>query len=333
MVVLIVPFVTLGVFGCGSTPNGAIDGHDSSTSSNPVPNPGGSGDQARSAGAAIINATLLVRDDLWDRLAERAGGEVLEEIILERRLDAELRRRGITLTDADVQAEQDSLLFLLMEGLPGDRPDEAERLIDQIRRSRGLGPVGYKAMLRRNAMLRRLVRDDVEITEQAVARLFTVRHGPKVYARIIVLPSEREASELRRTLIADSPAESVEFAEAAMTHSRDATSARGGQIEPFSTSDPVYPASVRQAIDRMNPGELSPVIAIEAGFAILLLERRTEPDGVELEAARPQLMRELRLREERIRMQDLALELVDSTRMTPVDKSLGWSWQRRANER
>jgi parvulin-like peptidyl-prolyl isomerase len=134
-------------------------------------------------------------------------------------------------------------------------------------------------------------------------------------------------------LLADGPVGAVAFAMAAMEQSRDATRSRGGQIEPFSTADPAYPESVRQALDRMNPGDLSPVIAIEAGFALLLLEQRSEPESVQLEDIRPHLTRELRLRQERILMQDLALELVDTTQVTPVDRALGWSWQRRQENR
>jgi len=281
--------------------------------------------------AAIVNGSMLPFDALKPRLAEMAGGEVLEEVILEMSLERELARRAIRISDADVQAEQDNLLFLVL-GRATDDPEEAGRIIEATRRARGLGPVRYQALLQRNAMLRRLVRDDVTIESADVERLYSVRHGEKVRARIIVVPTERRAAELRRELIQQGATPDA-FALMAMEHSADATSARGGLIEVFSTRDPAYPAAAREALDDAQIGELTPVIGLEAGFAFLLLEARIPPSDTPLDDVCDSLRRELRLRQERLLMQDLALDLIAAARVTPVDRQLGWSWQSRAESR
>jgi parvulin-like peptidyl-prolyl isomerase len=283
------------------------------------------------ASAAIIDGDLVARDDLYDLIAEAAGGQVLEEMILDRRLQAELSRRGQTISQADVDAETERLFFLIQGRVAADG-DEAARVIEAARTARGLGPRRYRALLRRNAMLRRLVRDEVTIAEEDVQRLFEVRHGARVRARIIVVPTERDAAAARAEI---APADdlSVAFARVAMDRSTDASASRGGMIEPFSTRDPAYPLPAREALRQVNPGELTPVIALDTGFAIFLLEDRLDGDDATLEEERTSITRELRLRTERVLMQGLALELLGSSRVTIIDDSLGWSWQQRLQAR
>lgn len=329
----IIPFAAITLFGCGSGAGSGADGPDVDAGLDIAEKSAGdrSTSRPRPTDAAIINGAMVPRDVLWTYLAEYGGGQILEEVVLDRRLERELDRRGLRVSQEDIDREEENLLFLVL-GRATQNVDEAGRIIDATRTSRGLGPERYQALLKRNAMLRRLVRDDVEILEPDLRRLFEVRHGEKVRARIIVVATEREASELRARLV-EGGVDRVEFAMTAMDHSLDATSAAGGLIEVFSTEDPAYPAAARLALKRVEPGELTPVIGLDAGFAFLLLEERLPADDVTYEAMHADLLREFRLRQERILMQQLALELVESTRVTPVDRAVGWSWRSRRESR
>src|SRR5690606_18565950 len=105
----------------------------------------------------------------WERvqplLAEAAGGFVLEEIALEMMLEAEMRQHGLSLTDAMLERER----LLIREAMAADdaarTPDEVQRLLDGVRRRRGLGEQRYEALVRRSAMLRALVQDRVSVDE------------------------------------------------------------------------------------------------------------------------------------------------------------------------
>lgn len=327
----VIPFVTVAHFGCESGGQSGSSGPD--VGPNVVAPARGNQTPSASDGsdAVIINGVMVAREAFWTQLAEFGGGQVLEEYVLDTRLEREMERRGLRLSDHDIEQEEANLLSLIL-GQATNSEDEAARIIDSTRQTRGLGPERYKALLRRNAMLRRLVRDDVEITEDDIQRLYDVRHGEKVRARIIVVANERRASDLRAELLA-SGADRVSFAAAAMDHSLDATRAAGGLIEVFSTSDPAYPSAARLALDRVAPGELTPVIGLESGFAFLLLEERISPDEVTYDERHADLLREFRLRQERILMQQLALELIGTTRVTPVDRAIGWSWRVRTESR
>jgi hypothetical protein len=84
---------------------------------------------------------------------------------------------------------------------------------------------------------------------------------------------------------------------------------------------------VRQTLAEMAPGDLSPVVALERGYGLFLVEGVDPASGPGLEEARDEIARELRRRQERLLMDELARSLIDSARVTVFDPSLDWSWR------
>ena len=227
-------------------------------------------------------------------------------------------------------------------------PDDAERLLSRVRTSRGLGERRYGALLRRSAMLRALVQDEVTIDESAVATQFAIRHGEKRRCRIIVTTSAGAAAAARERverLVAQDPSSPLagHFANVAVDVSID-PSARlaasppgvaggaggsgwgGGTIEPFSVLDASYPAAIRQAALALSPGQMSPVIVLERSAAVLFLDGIDPPTDISLDAARPEIVADLRTRLERQRMDALVSRTLQAGGVTVLDRSLGWSW-------
>src|SRR5690606_9997191 len=109
--------------------------------------------------------------------------EALYELALDRRIAEELAAANITISPDDVAAERKALLESL-----SDDPNIAIRLLDELRDRQNLGRTRFEALLRRNAGLRALVRDQVRITEDALRTMHELIYGPKRQARIMVLP-------------------------------------------------------------------------------------------------------------------------------------------------
>ncbi|MFB3431713.1 MAG: peptidyl-prolyl cis-trans isomerase [Phycisphaerales bacterium] len=270
----------------------------------------------------------------WERvkplLAEAAGGIVLEEVALEMMLEGEMRRRGLRLTPAMVEREQ----LLLRESLESDdasgNADEAQRLLDQIRRQRGLGPERYEALLRRTAMLRALVQDRVQVDPVSVERAYRIRYEPRMRVRIITADTVEQAERARQRVLAGEA-----FSRVAAEVSTDVSSVRGGVIEPISPSDPTYPDALRSAIARMSVGEVSRPIVMEvdgpAQVAVVVLDEIVRPERTPaLESVRAELERLVRLREERLLMDALSRRLLGEARVTPMDDAAMWSWRSRS---
>lgn len=273
--------------------------------------------------AARINGRAVPWEELIPGLSEAAGATVLREVALDRAAEDECRRRGISITDAAVRAEEDRLLESIGSRASAQRT-ESGAMLETVRQTRGLGPFRYAALLRRNAMLRALVRDEVELAPHEVEQAMLMRYGERFGVRVIVTDTEREAIALRAQLAKEGAGLDVAFARMAMERSVDPSAARGGVIEPINPVDPAYPAALCAALPDVPPGQMSGVIAMERGFAILLATGKV-PAVNPPENAADLVRMEVRVRKERIAMEMAAKRLLSGTSITPLTPELEWS--------
>lgn len=280
--------------------------------------------------AAVVGGERVDWSELRAGLSEAQGGAILEEIVLDRLVARELTSAGIRLTSAELDAER-TLLTQSMTQEAGISAAAASEVLEDLRTRRGLGPTRFESLLTRNAGLRRLVRDGLSVTNTEIAAGLAARTGERVNTRIIVVRTEREASSLRAQLKDVGNDISVRFAELAMKNSVDASASRGGLLDPFSLEDLTYPIALRQAIQALTPGEtLTSTIALDGGYALVLLEGRSPSPFPRRSGDEAMIEQQIRLRKERIAMDQLARRLIDTAGVTVFDESLGWSWSRRA---
>lgn len=274
---------------------------------------------ADGAPVAFVNGQALGWETLRPGLVEARGGEVLAEVVLGRLVEAKLAAQGLDLDDRHVEAERE----ILLESL-SDRPDEARRLLNEVRRRRGIGPRRFDAMLRRNAGLRLLVQDRIAVGEPELVEAFDLLYGPKSEVRLIVVESAAAAGAVVRR------ARSGEaFSDLAVQLSNHVSAARGGLIGQVSRNDPTLPAELHMVLQRMQPGEVSDVVATSGGFAVVRLERRVDGPQVDLAAVRPTLELWTRRRAERMGQAKLARELVAAADVVVFDRTLNRTWRER----
>jgi hypothetical protein len=280
--------------------------------------------------AALIEGRPLTWEDLQPALAEAAGGVVLQEAILDRALEQEMRVRGLVLAPGAIERERSLLVSAIVREARADGA-EAEHLLERVRRSRGLGEHRFARLLERNARLRMLAAPKVEVVREEIDREYLLRHGPRFRVRVIMTATHRQAAEARLQVTSGDDAVAMRFAQAAAERSIDPSAERGGIVDPISPADPTYPASIRQAVESLSPGEISPVLAIDSGFALLLLEERMAGDGVEYAEVEATITEDVTRRAERIAMDELARRLLREASISIIDRGLEWSW--RAGER
>lgn len=278
---------------------------------------------------ATVDGAAVYAADLSAMLAEAAGGQALEELVLDRRLEAEARRAGVTVTEEQIRAERELLLDALTGATIARDEDDAARLLERVRSARGLGPKRFAALLRRNALLRSLVAPQVAVTPSALEQARRLRYGERYRVRLIVTTTAREAMDVLKEL-----EQGESFSVVAARRSTDVSAARGGVLDPISPADPEYPAAVRSALRDLTPGKPSMPIALDASYAILMLDEiipaTTPPNTAQAEEA---LARDVRIQHERLLMNQLARRLLSEANVRVVDPSLDWSWQRREQAR
>ncbi len=284
-----------------------------------------SSDAAVPGDAARIDGESVSWGELGSMLGEASGAMVLREIALDRAVKRECGLRGVVIDEKAINAEEARLLDSIERDTASPRV-ESGVMLESIRRTRGLGDVRYRRLLERNARLRALVGPSVQVADSEVEQAMQVRYGARYRVRAIVMATEREALQLKKELEKDGAALDVAFARAAALKSTDASAARGGLLEPISPADGSYPAAIRVLLPNLEPGKVSPVISVDRGFAMFMLETRidaTKPVEGAFESAKA----EIRVRKERIGMEAEAKRLLAKTQVTPLAPGLEWSWR------
>jgi parvulin-like peptidyl-prolyl isomerase len=274
--------------------------------------------------AALLNGGALEWQTLQTPLVEAAGGQVLQEIVLGRLLQDRLAQRGLTITDAQIEQEQQ----ILAQTFNSD-PKQAARLLSAVRKRRGLGDQRFRSLLWRNAALRLLVQDEVQVTDLALRQAFDEAYGPLYVTRLITASSMEKAGEvLRRVRAGES------FIDLAVELSTDSSSKQGGLLPAISTADPTYPQALRSLLPKLKPGQVSDPIVLESNFAILRLERIIEPVPVKFDEVKQELTDRVRRRIEQALMQRQARQLLSQAEVLVLDPALAevWKQQREAQQ-
>ena len=266
------------------------------------------------------NAVYL--EDLRPALLEARGAEVLADYIIDRGVAERLAQRGITLTDADLEAER----LVLLEMLSPDA-DTAARLLRELRSVRGLGEQRFAAMIRRSAGLRKLVEGEVNITDDAVRIEYDRLYGVRYEARLIMVPSVQQAGEMLDRL---NRGES--FIDLAIAHSTDQSRAQGGLLPLISPLDTTFPAEIRKAVEQLQPGQVSQPIALENQWAILKLEGKIEAAPPPFDEVKERIALALRRGAERVVQGTLAREIVSQANVLVMDPALSRSWKLRMEQ-
>lgn len=298
--------------GCAAPPSGrgvpgAPSPHTGAASSTPV---------------AYVSGVPVFDNTLRPALMEAAGARVFSDAVLGRLVNDRLASLGITITAEDRAAEIEQLAQTL-----DNDPDTAARLLRELRERRGLGDARFAQLVARNAGLRALIRDRVQVHEPAVQQAFRLAYGRSVRVRLIVTASLPAATALRARATAPG-ATDADFARLAAEESTDASAAQGGLLSPLRPDDTSYPRAILDAADRIGVGEISPPIAVDGGFALLRCLERLPAQNVALEDVRPQIEADVRRRAQRILMQQAARELVSGSKVIVLDPVLKAGWER-----
>ena len=258
---------------------------------------------------AIIDTTAIRQEDLWPALIELGGQEVLEDYILKISLIAALKNEGIKILPKDIQIEEQNLSTI------SSHLNENE--IDNILKAKGFGSFRKSQLLWRNAALRKLVHNQVDITSQAVQRMFSIVHGPAYPTRLIVISTLEEANNVISELKLG-----TSFADLAVEKSIDSSADRGGKVNPISTSDPTWPSPIREAISTLELNTISDPIFIGDRWVILKVTDEPITSNVELNDVENEMRRLAIFAQERFLMENLAQSFIQSSAVDIIDLDL-----------
>ncbi len=215
---------------------------------------------------ANVNGQYISYNMVASECFGRIGQEVLDSIINRTLIQQEVQKRGIVVSEAEVQQEVAKIAKEFNLGV--------DMWYQMLTTERGISPDQYrKDIIWPKLALEKIAGTDVKISDQDMQKAFVRDFGPRVRCRLIMLDNLRRANEVWQKA-STSP---DDFERLAREFSIDSNSrALGGSIPPirrYSGNE-----ELENAAFKLKAGEISSLIQIDVNrFVILKCEGATEP--------------------------------------------------------
>ncbi len=249
--------------------------------------------------AAVVNGAQLAIGELAEECVARHGLETLEGMISREILEQACKKRGLTVTDADIDAEIARAALAGITPKPDDSPD-VEAWLELVKKNQGISLEVY----RRDAVwptvaLKKLVAEKVQVTEEDLRKGFDANYGPRVRCLAIVLDNLRRAQQVFEMARRKNTSEN--FGDLAGEYSVEPGSqALRGEIPPIKKHGG-QPRLEEEAF-MLRLGEISGVIQVGDKFIILRCEGYTKPINVQFAEVRGEIHRDLHEKKLRLAM-------------------------------
>ncbi|MBV11534.1 peptidylprolyl isomerase [Rubinisphaera sp.] len=258
---------------------------------------------------ARVNGQLIQYDAVARECFDRLGKSVLENLINRTIIHQEVERRGLTVTEAEIDAEVQKIAKRF--NLPVDT------WYQMLQTERDLTPVQYRRdVIWPMIALRKLAGDEVQVTDSDLHRAFQRDYGPRVRCRMIMMENVRRANEVWEKATRTPE----DFDKLAREFSVEANSrALGGAIPPISRYSSADNQSLEDAAFRLQPGEISGLIQVGNRYVILKCEGRTEQVVTDIKDVENDLRAQL---QEEKTQERVAVVFDDLKKQTRVDNYL-----------
>jgi parvulin-like peptidyl-prolyl isomerase len=226
----------------------------------PAAAPAPPSDYSRRVVAHIYGTVPITREDLGEYLIARFGAERIENFVNRRIIEVACQSRGITVSDAEVEAAlQDDLkgLSLSLKDFEG-----------KVLKAYGKSLTEWKEdVLRPKLALTKFCRIEVKVTEDDLKAAFEAHHGDKVECRMILIP---KGNDTRHDFdLYDKVRKSdAEFDSAARAQAFAPLAAKGGLFPPIHRNYP-EPQLEKEAFS-LKPGEVSKLLTLPDGSRAIL---------------------------------------------------------------
>jgi parvulin-like peptidyl-prolyl isomerase len=260
----------------------------------------------------MINGKTITLLELAEECIERNGQDVLEGTINRRLLDQMLRKRRLQVTDADIEAEIARAAMSMGKVTSGNKPDVAGWL-ELLTQTQNIGREVYvRDEVWPSVALKKLVGDNVQITQEDLKKGYEANYGPKVRCRAIVLNNQRRAQEVWEKARENPTVKN--FGDLAEQYSIEASSrSLRGEVPPIQQNGG-QPFLEKEAFS-LKPGELSGIVQVGDTYVILLCEGYTKPIDTSFEEVKDLLYRDIHEKKLRLAMAKAFDDIKDNARV------------------
>ncbi len=255
--------------------------------------------QQRPGVAAVVNQHVISLKELTDECIDRHGPDVLEGTINRHLIEQALRKSRTEVTQKDIDAEVTRAAISMGKTKRSGEAD-VQAWLDFVTKQQGISADLYiRDAVWPSVALKKIVGDNILITDDDLRKGFEANFGPRVRCRAIVLTSLRKAQEVWEKARQHPTVDG--FGKLAEEYSVEANSrALRGEVPPIQRYGG-QPQLEKEAFD-LQPGEISGIIQTGATFVILFCEGRTTSEKVEFKEVRTDIYNDLHEKKLRIAM-------------------------------
>ena len=270
---------------------------------------------------ARVDGRAIHREELLDVVLPGAGRSILDKLVDREMVRQRGGQRQVEVGAGDIEAE---LQRVLDDMAPRQGRAQQEALLAYMLRSRNMSRAEFAVIIETQAWLRKMVDQEVAVTEEMLKREYEDQHGRRVQVRRLSVGNVRTLDTVQRRL-----AEGGDFGVLVREFSEDQASlARDGLVGPFSRVDEDVDVEVREAawaLERV--GQRSGVISHRDGqgrevLTLVELVQVAAADEVALAKVKGALAERVRRRTIAGRMNELQQELRGTMRVEILEPRL-----------
>jgi hypothetical protein len=242
---------------------------------------------------AYIHGNIpITREDLGEYLIARFGAQRVEYLVNRRIIELACQARGITVSDAEVDAQMKEDIA----SFKGTIPDEKAFVESVLKRYNKTLYEWREDVIRPKLALSKFCRDQITVTDEDIQQAFDAHYSERIKCRMIVLP--QELGHKAHEIWAEVKASDAEFDKVASSQFIPQLAARKGEIPEIHKNFGDLPSEKKieeAAFALRTPGEVSALLDMpDKTFVILKLVERLPPNtAVKLSEVRPALHKEV----------------------------------------
>ena len=235
--------------------------------------------------AYIYGNVPVTRQDLGEFLIARGGADKLELVVNKMIIEHECKKRGITVTEKEMEAA----LLEDLEGLSLKKADFVKAVLPRY------GKTLYEWMedvIRPRLLLSKICHGRVKVDDADLMRQFEREYGEKRRVQIVMWPKgdnlkviQDEYAKIRK--------DQAEFDRAARAQANPALASSAGHIKPIGRHSYAEDKRVEEIAFQLKPGEVSEIIGTSQGYVVMKLHQVIPPDDkVKFETVKPRLFKQ-----------------------------------------